>query len=296
LAQNTLATSTANGEQLANAARDVANDLDNPRLPPQQKLAELESIKGEIEQVPQQLSANAQSGSGNSQGQGKGNGKGAGEGSGGTGEGTGGGANDKGAGTGNGGGKGTTNDQQHSSLKNDIAKAQAKLEAEVNADKSKTAQNQSQQGSGVVPQAGQDPHQAGAGARPNGTDNVQLPEPGKLGLSSTAPASSNTTARKDDTGSRGDTHLGDFPKAVSYERFYKLGDKGPPLDLKDARYVTFRLPPAAVAGNGEGRAVRDTGARTATTPYTNAPLKEQPLAASPDEEQLLPPRYRDLIR
>ncbi len=83
---------------------------------------------------------------------------------------------------------------------------------------------------------------------------------------------------------------------MAYERFYKLGDKGPPLDLKNARYVTFRLPPAVVAGNGEGRTVHDAGAPAAITPYTNAPLKEEPLTASSDEEQLLPPRYRDLIR
>ena len=297
LAGNTPTTNTPAAEALAAAARDVANDLDNPQLPPQQKLAELESIKREIEQV-QQPPSTAQSGSsGNSQGQGKGNGNGAGDGSSGTGEGTGGGANDKGAGAGTGGGgKGNKSDQQHSSLKNDLAKAQAKLEAEATSSKSETAQNQGEKGSGLVPQAGENPHQAGPGARPNGADNVQLPEPGRLGLSTTAPASSNTTAHKDDTGAQGDTHLGDFPKAVAYERFYKLGDKGPPLDLKNARYVTFRLPPAVVAGNGEGRTVHDSGAPAAITPYTNAPLKEEPLTASPDEEQLLPPRYRDLIR
>lgn len=297
LAGNTPATTTPAAEALAAAARDVANDLDNPRLPPQQKLAELEAIKREIEQV-QQPPPNAQSGSsGNSQGQGKGNGNGAGDGSGGTGEGTGGGANDKGAGAGTGGaGQGNKSDQQHSSLKNDLAKAQAKLEADANSGKTETAEKQDQQGSGSVPQAGENPHQAGPGARPNGVDNVQLPESGRTGISTGAPASSNTTAHKDDTGTQGDTHLGDFPKAVAYERFYKLGDKGPPLDLKNARYVTFRLPPAVVAGNGEGRTVHDAGAPAAITPYTNAPLKEEPLTASSDEEQLLPPRYRDLIR
>lgn len=291
-AENAATTNTLGAEQLAAAARDVANDLENPRLPPRQKLAELEALKRAIEKVPPPL--NAQTGSGNSQGQGKGNGSGASEGSGGGG---GGGANDKGAGaeTG-GGGKGNKSDQQHMSLKNDLAKAQAKLEAEANSGKSESAQNQDRKGSGFVPQAGANPHQGGAQTRPNGTDNIQLPEPGKLGLSMTAPSSNNTTARKDDTGSQGDTHLGDFPKAVAYERFYKLGDKGPPLDLKDARYVTFRLPPAVAAGNGEGRTVHDSGAPAATTPYTNAPLKEAPLIASPDEEQLLPPRYRELIR
>jgi hypothetical protein len=90
--------------------------------------------------------------------------------------------------------------------------------------------------------------------------------------------------------------LGEFPKAMTYERFYKQGDKGPPIELKDARYVTFRLPTAAASGQGDGRVVHDSAAPAATTPYTNAPLREQRLVASPDEEQLLPPRYRDLIR
>jgi hypothetical protein len=31
-------------------------------------------------------------------------------------------------------------------------------------------------------------------------------------------------------------------------------------------------------------------------PYTNAPLKAERLPASPDEQQLVPPRYRELIR
>jgi hypothetical protein len=288
-------TNTPGAEQLAAAARDVANDLDNPRLPPRQKLAELEAIKREIEKIPQPP-PNAQTGAGKSQGEGKSNGNGAGQGSGGSGEGAGG-ANNKGAGAGTGGGGKSNKSEQHRmALKNDLAKAQAKLEAEANSGKSESAQNQDRKGSGFAPQAGANPHQGGAQTRPNGTDNIQLPEPGKLGLSMTTPSSNTTTAHKNDTGAQGDTHLGDFPKAAAYERFYKLGDKGPPLDLKNARYVTFRIPPAVAAGGGGGRTVHDSGASAATTPYTNAPLKAQPLVAAPDEEQLLPPRYRDLIR
>lgn len=296
-AANIAAPRTAGAEQLAAAARAVANDLENPRVPPPQKLAELESIKREIEKL-QQASPKPESGSGRAQGSGSGAGSGAGEGTGGTGEGTGGGGTAKGNGPGaGGGGQGKKGDTQQLALKNDLAKAQAKLESEATSDsKSQTAQKPGQKGSGFVPQAGENPHHTGPEARPNGSDNVQLPEPGRLGQSQAPGSANNTAARKDDKGSHGDTHLGDFPKAVAYERFYKLGEKGPPIDLKDARYVTFRLPPAVVSGNGEGRLVHDSGAPAASTPYTNAPLKETRLVASPDEEQLVPPRYRDLIR
>jgi hypothetical protein len=60
--------------------------------------------------------------------------------------------------------------------------------------------------------------------------------------------------------------------------------------------VTFRLPTDTLAAGGEGKTVPDTGRPAAQTAYTNAPLREQRLAISPDERQLVPPRYRDLIR
>jgi hypothetical protein len=290
--------STPGGEQLAIAEREVANDLDNPKLPPEQKLAELESIKQELEQ-PRQQAASLQSGAGNSKGNGSGTGEGSGNGSG---EGTGG-QNEKGSAAGPGSGPGgegkggNKSDQQQARLKNDIDKAQAKLESEVSSDnQSKTTPtNQSQKGGGFMPQAGNNPHQAGPQAGPNGTDNAQVPQPGQLGQSAAPPSSSNAGTHKDDNGTQGDTHLGDFPKAVAYER-YKLGDKGPALDLKNARYVTFRIPPSTVTKGAGGRIVHDASVSAATTPYTNAPLKDESLVAAPDEEQLLPPRYRDLIR
>jgi hypothetical protein len=293
---------TAADHQMAEAIRDVAQDLATPRLPPQQKLAELQAIKQAIAKVDQPKSV-AQAGSGNSGG--NGNGAGNGNGSGGTGKGEGKGQ-DKGAGSdargqGNGSGganKGGPGDKQTLELHNDIAKAEAKLEAESGADnQSQVARNPGQNGSGMVPQPGSNPNQNGPQSRPNGTGNIQMPGGGKLADNQTPPASNGSTPRDDGKGSQGDTHLGDFPKAANYERYYRLGDKGPPIDIKDARYVTFRLPTSIVAG-GEvtGKVVHDAGSPAAKTPYINAPLKEQRIAASPDEEQLLPPRYKDLIR
>jgi hypothetical protein len=289
---------TPSSHELAEALRDVAKDLENPRLPPQQKIAELQSIKQELAKLNQQ-NASAQSGSGKGDGSGNGSGNGSGGGSG-KGEGKGQGATGKGAGAGAGGpNKGGKDDQQSIKLQNDIAKAEAKLEEENNSgNQSQTARNQGQTGSGLAPQQGSNPHQSGPQSKPNGTGTVELPSGGKLTSSQAPPSSSGTSPRSDNKGSQGDTHLGDFPKAANYDRFYKLGDKGPPIDIKDARYVTFRLPTSVVAAGGDsaGRMVQDAESPAAKTPYTNAPLKEQRVAASPDEQQLLPPRYRDLIR
>jgi hypothetical protein len=298
---------TPEDRQIAEAARGVAKDLDNPQVPPPQKLAELQAIKRAIEQF-QADKSNQQSGAGNANGNGNGAGKGSGGGSGddkGNGGGEGGAGNDasaKGSGAGagsksGGGDKNSPADAQSAKLDKDLAKAEAKLQEEsTTRDKNLTADNQDKNGTGLAPQGGGNPNQPGPQSNPNGAGSVQLPDTGKLAQSEAPPSAGNPSGHRDDKGSLGDTHLGDFPKAASYERYYKLGDKGPAIDLKNARYVTFRLPTSMVAGSAEGKAVRDTGSPTATTPYTNAPLKENRLAASPDEEQLVPPRYRDLLK
>jgi hypothetical protein len=85
-----------------------------------------------------------------------------------------------------------------------------------------------------------------------------------------------------------------MPKAGNYERFYKAGE-GPGLEIHDARYVTFRLPSAAIGNAGVGRTVADTEHPVASAAFTNAPLKPERLTDTPDERQLVPPRYRDLI-
>ncbi len=292
---------TASDHQVAEALRDVAKDLESPRVPPQQKLAELQSIKQEIAKIDQQR-ATGENGSGNgSGGNSSGSGEGTGKGTTGKGEGKGQGQNgaEKGEGSGSGGpNKGAQGDKESLQLQNNLAKAQAKLEEENNlASQSNVAQNQGKTGTGLVPQPGSNPNQGGPQSKPNGTGNIQMPGAGKLADSHTPPGSTGSSPNSGDKGSQGDTHLGQFPKAGNYERYYRLGDKGPPIDIQNARYVTFRLPTSVIAGGeASGKTVQDAGSPTAKTPYSNAPLKEERVAASPDEEQLLPPRYRDLIR
>jgi hypothetical protein len=283
---------TANDHELARAATAVANDLDSPTLPIEQKLAELEKLRQEIGKT-QSAKRAGQSGSGNS-GRNSGSGEGAGDGKG-EGGGKGSGGTQRGAGEGQ--GKGNKSDPQTLELRNAISKAQVKLEQESKAnEKSNMAQGKSeQQNNAPAPTAGENPNLAGVRNKPTGTDNIPLPQGGNLAQNRT-PAGSKPGGRKDDQGSRGDTHLGEMPKAANYERFYKPGEQGPPVAIRDARYVTFRLPTEVVSAGDEGRTVRDGGHPTAAAPYTNAPLKDQRLAVSPDERQLVPPRYRELIR
>jgi hypothetical protein len=109
------------------------------------------------------------------------------------------------------------------------------------------------------------------------------------------PFGTSARPRATDQGSMGDTHLGEFPKGGNYQRFYKLGERGATIDVRDARYVTFQLP-TEIESAGTGAVVADNTRPRATAPYTNAPLKPQRLRASPEEQQLVPPRYRELIR
>jgi hypothetical protein len=295
---------TTADRDLAKAMRDVARDLENPKLPAEQKLQELAAMKRELEKIEQphqsgtSLAKNSSggsgggSGSGNSKGTGNGSGSGSGEGNG-SGEGRGSGAG-QGAGAG-GGGKGGKSDQKMVELGNDIAKAQAQIEAENGPRDQSKGQQLANNGSGAAPKEGNNPNASSPRNPGNGPGNVELPKPGSEGRNNLpAPSGGTPSGRRDDKGSMGDTHLGELPKAGNYERFYKAGE-GPPLEIHDARYVTFRLPSTAVGNAGAGRTVADAEHPAASVGYTNAPLKQERLADTPDERQLVPPRYRDLI-
>ncbi|MBF6559189.1 MAG: hypothetical protein IVW56_02780 [Candidatus Binataceae bacterium] len=293
---------------LAAAMIGVAKDLDNPHLPPEQKLAELQAIKRELEQHQDQRqsgSGAAQSAAGNSaggsgSGSGSGDSKGSGNGSGsGAGQGAGQGAGSgKGSGPGQdagSGGKGKQKGQQMVELGNDIAKAQAQIQAAARAPDPAKGQGQDKGGTGAAPKAGDNPNASGPNQLANSAGNATLPQPGSAMRSNLpAPSSGTPSGRRDDKGAMGDTHLGETPKAGNYERYYKAGD-GPPLEIRDARYVTFRLPGAAANNAGAGRTVADREHQQASAAYTNAPLKQERLTDTPDERQLVPPRYRDLI-
>jgi hypothetical protein len=276
-------------QQLAAAARDVAKDLINPKLPPQEKLAELRALARELQKYQAQPQA-AHTGKGNTSGGGSRNGSGAGQGA------------DQGSGSGNGSGDSQTGsgagnagkaNQQMIELHNDIAKAQVKLEQEAESgNKTTTARNDSSNGSGAAPKPGPNRNQPGGQNPSNGSGQVPQPQTLASGKMSSGESPSAHRSKHD---SMGDTHLGEFPKPGNYQRFYKSGERGPTINIHDARYVTFQLP-TEITSAGTGVMVPDNTSPRATAPYTNSPLKQERLPVSPDEQQLVPPRYRELIR
>jgi hypothetical protein len=269
-------------QQLAAAARDVANDVVNPKLPPQQKIAELRSIEQELHKF-QARNSGSHAGRGNSSGNGAGKGEGEGSGSGN------GHADSQGAGV----GKEGKGNRQVIELSTDLAKARAKLQQQADSgNKTATARNDSSKDIQAAQKPGRNPNQQGAQNSANGSG--QVPEPQNV-ASAKMPFGTSARPRPTDQGSMGDTHLGEFPKGGNYQRFYKLGERGATIDVHDARYVTFQLP-TEIESAGTGAVVADNTRPRATAPYTNAPLKPQRLRASPEEQQLVPPRYRELIR
>jgi len=264
-------------KELSSKILAAAEALENPKLPPEQKIAKLNELMRELEKQQRLSSSNA---TGNQQG------KGSGRGNGNSGQGSGsGGAEGKGPGGGQ-NPNGPKSNQQIIELKNDLSKAQAQLETEAGPKTNNPRLGEGEKGSALKP--GKNPNEKGPSEEPKQTGQANLPKPGAHGQSQSAGA---RNAGKD-KGGKGDTRLGEFPSPEKFERY--VSGKGPAIEIRDARYVLFRLPTEVVASDG-GKVVPDTGRPTATVPYTNVPLKAERLEVAPDERQLVPPRYRDLI-
>ncbi|MGH8012658.1 MAG: hypothetical protein ACREQ4_09180 [Candidatus Binataceae bacterium] len=294
IARQLAASSNPADHALANMALNTAKALENPHLPPREKNAALQKLERQLQQQAhtEEVARNG-SGQANSGGSGRGNGKGSGSGNGaGNGNGTGPGS---GAGQSSGSSQnGKNKNTQLAELHNDIAKAQAQIQVESGPrDQSKGDQSGNQKGTSLTPKAGSNPNQPGPRNNPNG-HGIAIPQPGNLAQNKAN--GNHSSGNKNDKGLTGDTHLGEFPKAENFQRYIKPGDKGPPIAIHDARYVLFRLPPAIATEAGTGGLVPDTTRPTVTTPYTNAPLKQRRLTVTPEERQLVPPRYRNLIR
>ena len=276
---------------LASSLRNVADELENPRLPPEQKLKRLQ-------EVMQQVASRGE----------QGNGKGKGQGGGGTaaskqarsqGTGEGGAGSTNGSGQGSGHNQASTGAGQNEKgekgnsieLQNELAKAEAQVEeAKSPAQKPSSGGDQSK---GEAPEAGKGTEQKAAGNQPNPNQAGNTPMQGaNASRNLPQPGGNNQQAGTDQGSNQGDTRLGEFPTPTKTQRFSKGGSDA--LGIHDARYVMFRLPNAIPVGSG-GTTVIDPNRTRATTPYVNAPLKETSSDAPPDERQLVPPRYRDLI-
>lgn len=302
----------AGATALAARLRAAAAALENPSLPPKEKIEQLAAISRALEEIerkqenkgsatPQQGKSASGSGKGKStSGSGKsesGTGEGSGQGKSATGRNEGGAGKNHGTESGSGDKDKSKQNEQLVELRKELRESQAKLEnSEPNAGQPQPRPGRNDKGEAPKPGEGADPKNAGKKGR--GMQDVKQPRPGQAG--SEARNEARTEAKGGAPNQRsgadsGDTHLGQFPAPMRYERFYKLGEKGPALEIRNAKYVLFRIPPAPSSGN-RGKTVLDKERPAATTPYTNVPLKAERLKAAPDERQLVPPRYRDLIQ
>jgi hypothetical protein len=302
---------TPEEKQIAQKIKKVATKLTNPNVPPEEKKKELDEVLAEVEK--KEASAGDQTGAatgsskgssgagasssssssggsegkgegGQSQGQGKGAGKG--EGKGGTGS-----SQNQGSGKKNGDNKGTADSIE---LKNELAKAQAQVQTDDLAANQAPNKPDPNAKTAQAPQPGNNPNQQG-GSSKNPNEKGSAPMPVPQAGNNAGNQMPNGQGKQPHGGTGGDTHLGEFPTAANYERFLKPGEKGMGLHLNDARYVVFKIPSGPTSGD-EGKTVIDTERPKATTAYTNAPLAPTADTAPPDERQLVPPRYRDLIR
>ncbi len=313
IAEEIARTSTsADDSALADKIRQAADALENSKLPPEEKKKRIEEAMRQADKAAQKRNnsqsgknqaagkSNAQNGNGNGKSQGQGNSAGAGGGEGNSAAGTGQNPGGKSAGSGKGatgknsgkneGGKGSAKndkndqnkgDQSSIELQNELAKAEAQVETA-------NAKNP-----GPDNQPGNNKNQGG-GSQPDANRPGSIAKPGANGDRNIPAAGGKPKNDKDMGSNLGDTHLGEMPTSTNAQRYLKPGEKGAALDIKDARYVMFRLPGAPSSGNG-GKTVLDTDRPTATTGYVNAPLAPTSDDAPPDERQLVPPRYRDMI-
>lgn len=291
---------TEEDHALAQAVRKVASDLLKPKLPPEEKQKEIENVMRQVDQREaaskqqpgQQSSAAAGSSSGNGASQ-KGTGQGQGAGQGNAQK-----QNGQGQGKGEGpGGKKQDGKKEPNNieLRNELAKAEAQVQTEEQTPNQTGAKPSPAEKTGSALQPGTEPNKKGGNEKQmnqKGTAPMPVPQPG-ANVPNKMPSGQGDAAKKG--GSQGDTHLGEFPAPATYQRFLKPGEKGEAVTIKDARYVTFRIP-TMVASGSEGKTVTDTERPKASTPYSNAPLAPSADNAPPDERQLVPPRYRDLIR
>ena len=293
-AQQLASSPSSADKELASKILAAADALENPKLPPQEKLARLAEAMSELQRQQQQGSSPQQSarntsGSGNGKGKsGKGTGTAAGQDSG----------NGQGKSQGQGQGQGENqgnnpngpkSNQQIVELRNDLSKAQSQVETGAGSKSNAPKPGQGDKGNALKP--GNDPNKKGPSQQPDAMAQGNIPRP-DTSAKGEMPAGGSKSG-KNEKGGHGDTHLGEFPVAENFQRFYQPG-QGPPIEIRDARFVLFRLPTEVVSASG-GKLVPDTNRPTASVPYANVPLKAERLDATPQERQLVPPRYRDLI-
>ena len=316
----------ADDAALAEKIREAADALENSKLPPEEKKKRIEDAMREAKRAAEKRNNNeagknqaagksaaqSEKGNGKSQGQGTSSGTGTGEGKSGTGAGQNAGGNNPGpgkGGTGNNSGKNQggnaaakndKNDQNKSNasnieLQNELAKAEAQVETANAKNPGPDSKPGNDKNQGGANKPGDMTNQDKTGSQLDPNKRGDMPKPGANGDRNIPSAGGKPKNDRDMGSNLGDTHLGEMPTSTNAQRFLKPGEKGSTVDIKDARYVMFRLPGAAASSGNGGKTVLDSDRPTATTAYVNAPLAPTSDDAPPDERQLVPPRYRDMI-
>ena len=299
LAAEIESTSSGPGDlAMAEMAREAADALEDPKLTPEEKKQRIEEVMRQMASHSEERqgggkekgkgagggSAQNGKGSGSGQGQSEGKSNGSGNGSAKNGEGKGASRNDK----------GRQGDDKRIELQNELSKAEAQIETEGASNQNPNSQPGGEKDRGEAPEGGKTPEEKAQGSQPSPRQPGSIPTQSAQGNRNVPQSGTGRQPGKDQGSNLGDTHLGEFPTPAQAQRYLKPGEKGGSLDIHDARYVMFRLPSATPVGSG-GTTVIDPHRTKATTPYVNAPLKETSSDAPPDERQLVPPRYRDLI-
>ncbi len=288
---------------LAKRLAAVADVLANPALTAREKLERIAALKREVEELERRETAqkNPQSSSAGSSGSAHNKGSGSGENSGNepAGSGNGEGQNERNQG---GGGKKPSKRQTTSSPVNEANREIAEIERELEQQSRRSRQSSTgferpndhqQQEASADTGPGENPTKS-SGPKPGVNEPQKGNQPEPEQKLAGANAKENLRSPRRGTG-LGDTRLGEIPAPANYKRFYAFGEHGPGLTVKDARYVVVSLPPAPQAASG-GKIVAGGPSAKATTPYANLPLPKEDLAANPQQQQLVPPRYWDLLR
>lgn len=309
--------SAGSDSELVRSIREAADALENPKIPPEEKKKRIEEAMQQAKQAEEKRN-NSQSGKnqgtgtskfqtgkgqGNSQGtgQGKSEGTGAGEGKSGTGEGKSEAGKGEGKNQGGKNGQGSAKNENSKNkgdktsveLQNELAKAEAQVETADAKNPGPDSKPGDEKNKGANNKPGEDQNQKG-GDQPDPNLPGNIPKPGSGGDRNVPAAGGNSKENADRGSNLGDTHLGEMPQPANVQRYLKPGEGGASLDIKDARYVMFRLPGVTPSG-GSGKTVLDNERHKATAAYVNAPLAPSSDNAPPDERQLVPPRYRDMI-
>ena len=128
-------------------------------------------------------------------------------------------------------------------MHNDLSKAQAQVETGAGSKSNAPKPGQGDKGNALKP--GSNPNEKGASQQPDAMAQGNIPLPRPDASAKGQVPSGGTKGGKNEKGGHGDTHLGEFPVAENFPRFYKPGEG--PRD-RNSRRALRAVPPADRGG------------------------------------------------